>query len=146
MCIRDRFTDVYIADFRQENVDSCKNRLNKINVEPRVFCGKAEKIVNDVCSILDKRALHLAFLDPFSLHALPFSIIQSLSTRRKIDILIHFSVMDFARNYARLLDQNLIDTYIPGAQSAYDPSRNLRSNRKNAFQLWYCLLYTSRCV
>jgi three-Cys-motif partner protein len=131
------FTSIYIADFLEENADSCKKRLNRIGTSPHVFYGKANETVDQVCSALDNRSLHLAFLDPFSLHALPFSIIESLSAFRKIDILIHFSAMDFVRNYERLLRQNLIDNYIPGAQAAYDTNQSLRSNRKHAFQIWY---------
>lgn len=135
--IKAPFTEIYIADYLEENAEACNKRLERIGVSAHIFQGKAEKTVDQICSELDRSALHLAFLDPFSLHALPFSVIQSLSKFRKIDILIHFSAMDFVRNYKRLLDQNLVDIYIPGAKSAYDLNQSLRSNRRNAFQLWY---------
>jgi len=131
------FTEIYISDFSEENVLSCEKRLRSDGINPIVNFGKAENVVDDILKILDKNALHLAFLDPFSLHALPFSIILRLSELRKIDILVHFSAMDFVRNYERLMDQNLIDNFIPGASAAYNRNRSLRVNRRNAFGIWH---------
>lgn len=134
---RAQFTDVYVSDFYKDNVDACVSRLRSFGADPEAFNGKAQDVVDDVARRMDNRALHLAFLDPFSLHALPFSIIEKLSSFRKIDFLIHFSVMDFVRNYGKLLRDGSINEFIPGASDAYLRSKSLRENRREAFGLWY---------
>ncbi|MCH6482826.1 three-Cys-motif partner protein TcmP [Pseudoxanthomonas sp. LH2527] len=131
------FTAMYISDFSRENVGACEARLQCLGVSPDVFVGKAEDTVHEVVKKMDRGALHLAFLDPFSLHALPFSVIDQLSAFRKIDFLIHFSVMDFVRNYEKLLLAGTIDQYIPGASLAYRKNKSLRENRRSAFGIWY---------
>ena len=42
--------------------------------------------------------LHLAFLDPFNLAQLPFSIIEKMLRVKRMDMIIHVSLQDFQRN------------------------------------------------
>lgn len=132
------FTEVYISDLEVANVEACASRLEQIGCRPTMALAEpASTAVERVASCLNPKALHLAFLDPFSLHALPFSVIDRLTKFNKIDLLIHFSAMDFARNYKRLVREDSIDLYIPGASQNYDERRTLRDNRRRAFALWY---------
>lgn len=136
--VKASFTEVYISDLDAENVSACAERLSNLGIAPtQALSQPAEQSVISIKNSLDKNALHLAFLDPFSLHALPFSVVARLAEMRKIDLLIHFSAMDFARNYQRLIKEGTIDAFIPGACTDHDPRRNPRDNRRRAFGLWY---------
>jgi len=46
-----------------------------LGLQPTTFVGAAEQAVQQVASKLDKFALHFAFLDPYNLNDLPFSIL-----------------------------------------------------------------------
>ena len=49
-------------------------------------------------SSFDTSTLHFAFLDPYNLEQLPFSIIEKLASVQRMDMLIHVSVLDLQRN------------------------------------------------
>jgi three-Cys-motif partner protein len=65
---------------------------------------------------LDPRGFHLAFLDPFALEPLRFSIIAELAAVKRMDILVHVSVMDLQRNLGQNLagEQERFDQVAPG--------------------------------
>lgn len=47
---------------------------------------------------MNRGGLTLAVLDPFSLNLLDFSVIDRLAMLKRIDIIVHFSLMDLRRN------------------------------------------------
>jgi hypothetical protein len=49
-------------------------------------------------SAINPRGLHLAFLDPFKLAQLPFSIIEKMLKVQRMDMIIHVSLQDLQRN------------------------------------------------
>jgi hypothetical protein len=49
-------------------------------------------------SAINPRGLHLAFLDPFNLAQLPFSIIEKMLKVQRMDMIIHVSLQDLQRN------------------------------------------------
>ena len=50
-------------------------------------------------SAINPYGLHLAFLDPFNLAQLPFSIIERMLRVKRMDMIIHVSVQDLQRNF-----------------------------------------------
>ena len=66
--------------------------------------------------MLDAYGLHLAYLDPYNLETLPYSVIDSLSALKRMDLLIHVSTQDLQRNLARYVaaDTSPLDSFAPG--------------------------------
>jgi three-Cys-motif partner protein len=65
---------------------------------------------------LNPSGLHFAFLDPYKLDSLPFSIIRKLAELKSMDTLIHVSIQDFQRNLQRYMKQEggPLDRFAPG--------------------------------
>jgi hypothetical protein len=49
-------------------------------------------------SAINLYGLHLAFIDPFNLAQLPFSIIERMLRVQRMDMIIHVSLQDLQRN------------------------------------------------
>lgn len=98
-----RFAECFIADVDAQNVRVAKARLQSLGASVIDFVGEAKATVESVLARLPSNGLHLAFLDPYGLRALPFSVIQSLAARSSLDILLHFSIMDLRRNLGKFL-------------------------------------------
>ncbi|ARU24353.1 putative transcription regulator protein (plasmid) [Ralstonia solanacearum] len=64
-------------------------------------------------------ALALAYIDPYNLEYLSFSIIERLSKLQHVDFAIHFSLMDLTRNIDMELDpqRDRFDHALPGWRS-----------------------------
>lgn len=92
------FKHAFIADADERNVEACKQRTATLGVPVHPFVGEAAETVNKIVSLLPKRGLHLAFLDPYALNPMPFSVIQTLSQVPRVDLLIHYSTFDLRRN------------------------------------------------
>ena len=62
------------------------------------FDGAAADTVMRMADEVPRRALCLAYLDPYNLAYLSFSIIERLARLEYIDFAVHFSLMDLTRN------------------------------------------------
>ncbi|MGH6877426.1 MAG: three-Cys-motif partner protein TcmP [Rhizomicrobium sp.] len=71
---------------------------------------------------LNRHALHFAFLDPFNLTHLPFTILETLAKFRRMDMLIHVSAQDLQRNLRRYSEMQggPLDRVAPGWRGAVD--------------------------
>jgi three-Cys-motif partner protein len=73
------FSEVHIAD---ASVDSCRaaeKRLIAIGASPLTDVGSAEDTAVRIVGRLNPYGLHFAFLDPYNLQHLPFSVIEVVS-------------------------------------------------------------------
>jgi three-Cys-motif partner protein len=79
-----------------------------------------------------------AFLDPYNLGDLDFSLIQTLSQLKRIDMLIHVSVMDLQRNLKRNIVSlaGPLDTFAPGWRDVVDVNRSQPELRRVIFEYW----------
>jgi three-Cys-motif partner protein len=87
---------------------------------------------------LNKYGLHFAFLDPFNLDDLPFSVIEALSRVKRIDLLIHVSAQDLQRNldaYSISADGPL-DHFAPGWRTAVDVNQSKSATRAAYIAYW----------
>lgn len=117
------FGHVHIADFDAANVSACASRMREITSPPvTTYVGKAEDTVRGVVSRLSPSGLHLAFLDPFNIESLPFSVIQSLAQFEHMDLIIHVSAMDLQRNVKALMASDKLSAFAPSWQSAINPN------------------------
>jgi three-Cys-motif partner protein len=89
------YTDIHVADFEPSYVEAVTKRLRDIGGRVWSYSGPAEQTVNMIASKLNPRGLHFAFLDPYKLDPLPFSIIKTLAKFKRMDMLIHVSIHDF---------------------------------------------------
>lgn len=80
-------------------------RLSREGFVSEAFLGRAEDRVDEIAASLNPYGLHFAFLDPFNLDDLSFSIIERLAKLKRMDLLIHVSVQDRNRNLRRYMEE-----------------------------------------
>ena len=81
--------------------------------------------------------LHLAFLDPFNLAQLPFSIIERMLRVKRMDMIIHVSLQDLQRNldkYSR--EGGTFDIFAPGWRDAVDVNQSTAALRAAFVEYW----------
>ncbi|MFI5020198.1 MAG: three-Cys-motif partner protein TcmP [Alphaproteobacteria bacterium] len=136
------FTKVFIADIEQEHVSAASTRLAARGVLTQTFAGPAEETVRQIVSQLDPYALHFAFLDPFNLDALPFTVIETLAKLKRMDILIHVSAQDLQRNLRRNMPKEggPLDRAAPGWREVIDPRESDKKIRVRFLDHWLKLI------
>ena len=82
----------------EESCRAAEKRIIHAGGSPTPEVGSAEDTVVRIVKKLNPYGLHFAFLDPFNLEDLPFSVIKALSGLKRIDLLIHVSAQDLQRN------------------------------------------------
>lgn len=114
------FSEVYIGDKDSNLVEICKTRLEALGENVIPLVGPACDSVKLVTERLNYYGLHLAYLDPYSLAPLPFSVIEDLARMKRMDMVIHMSKQDLQRNLGRYLQQEIsvLDAFAPGWRSA----------------------------
>ena len=106
------------------------------------YVGPAEIIVDQVLRAINPYGLHLAFLDPFGLGQLPFSIIEKMLKLKRMDMIIHVSLSDLQRNlddYSRIGDPTL-DNFAPGWRAAVNTHQAITPLRAALIDYWLKLI------
>ena len=88
-------------------------------------------------SAINPYGLHLAFLDPFNLAQLPFSIIERMLRVQRMDMIIHVSLQDLQRNldkYSRV--GGTLDIFAPGWRDAVDVNQSMAALRAALIEYW----------
>lgn len=137
------FSSVHVSDANAMMAQAAGSRLKAFGAPVSVDSGLAEEVVERVIARLDRYALHFAFLDPYNLSALPFSVIQRLATLERMDILIHFSTQDLNRNLRRYLPRadSPLERFAPGwRKTVGDLDRSDVELRGRIFEHWRTLL------
>ena len=116
------FSDIYVADIDDTRRAASVDRLKRLGAPVRELVGSAVDASAAVVNAVSPHGLHCAFIDPYSLGTLDFRIIQSLSTLKHIDMLIHVSAMDLQRNLGINLssDDSAFDSFAPGWREKVD--------------------------
>lgn len=139
----DQFSEILLADARPDYLEAAEKRLQARGAKVRLFRGEAQTVVDRVISALDPHGLHFAFLDPYNLGALPFSVIEKLASRKHMDLLIHVSAMDLKRNlrtYLRSDGPKDLDDFAPGWRDHVDDKRPQDIVRKEIFEYWRSII------
>jgi three-Cys-motif partner protein len=131
------FSMMYIADVCEESLKACVSRLERLKAPVKAYLGSAAETVSQICNDLNPYGLHFAFIDPYNLESLHFSILEKLSRLQRMDILIHFSAMDFNRNLLKYVksDASKLDNVIPGWRDRINASTQ-ESSRNQLIRLW----------
>src|SRR6266508_512222 len=138
------FTNIYVADAHPSLVEDCRVRLEAEAAPVEFETGRAVDTVDRIIGRLNKYSYHFAFLDPFSLGALSFGVIQKLAKLQHIDILIHVSVQDLNRNLRKYINKEgaSLDIFAPGWRDSVDINRSDQHVRAKIFEYWGNLLKT----
>lgn len=113
------FTRVLIGDIDAERVQANQLRLTAVGATVQSFVGPATETIDAMIKAVPFGALVLAYIDPYNLEHLSFSIIECLSKLQHVDFAIHFSLMDLTRNIDMELDplRDRFDHALPGWRS-----------------------------
>jgi three-Cys-motif partner protein len=141
---RTGFTQVHVADADPRLVEAAVKRLQREGAPVYSEIGVANETVERIVPKLNRYALHVAFLDPYNLGALPFEVIRKLARLQRMDILIHVSVQDLNRNLLRYLKRSTspLDAFAPGWRAHVDEERSITYIRGKLFEYWRSLLRT----
>lgn len=111
-----RWTRMYVGDLKSERVRACTQRLRALGASATPFEGPATETVPRMVAAVPRGAICIAFVDPYNLALLDFDMLRSLSTLRRVDLIVNFSTMDLLRNTDLELDPTRarFDAMAPG--------------------------------
>jgi three-Cys-motif partner protein len=133
-----RFSQILVSDIEGKRRKACVERLRRLGACVRELGGPAIEAAEEVISVVHPHGLHFAFLDPYNLAELDFSIIKTLSQLKRIDMLIHVSAMDFQRNLGRNIGSigSVFDIFAPGWREVVDLNSSKVAIRHKVFEYW----------
>ena len=110
-----QFTRMLLGDLEGSRAGACAERLTALGANATAFSGPAIETVPRMVAEVPRNALCIAFLDPYNFELLDFGMLRTLA-QRKVDLIIHFSTMDVARNADMELDPSRarFDAAAPG--------------------------------
>jgi three-Cys-motif partner protein len=131
------FSEMHLSDLEAQNSAALVQRIKALGGAPTSYVGDASVVVDRVMSAINPYGLHLAFLDPFNLAQLPFSIIERMLRVQRMDMIIHFSLQDLQRN----LDKHsrvggTLDIFAPGWRDAVDVNQATAALRAAFVEYW----------
>jgi three-Cys-motif partner protein len=137
------YTTVVIGDSDREALDTCEQRLLSLGANVTALYGKSVDTVDEAVRLGRRKGLKLAYLDPFDIETLPFSVIQRLARLSMLDFIIYYAQMDVTRNldqeYAR--EHSRFDDFAPGWRQHVDVQGMTQVAGRIAFlQYWLSLL------
>ncbi|MGH8217255.1 MAG: three-Cys-motif partner protein TcmP [Steroidobacteraceae bacterium] len=129
------FTRVFVGDLEADRAAACEQRLRALGAPVRAFVGPAAETVPAMVAAVPSRALCLAYLDPYNLELLSYSMIEALAQLRNVDLVVNFSTMDLQRNVELELDptRNRFDGTAPRWREQPSIVKANKQNTKLAF-------------
>lgn len=131
------FSEMHLSDLEEQNSFALAQRIKALGGSATSYVGDASVIVDQVMNAINPYGLHLAFLDPFNLAQLPFSIIEKMLRVRRMDMIIHVSLQDLQRNldeYSRV--GGTLDIFAPGWRDAVDVKQSIAALRAALIEYW----------
>ena len=142
--LRDKigFTSCFVGDLDEERANACAQRLQAMGASATALPGPAESTVDQVVKMIPRKALCLAYLDPYNLQYLSFGVIEKLAKLNFVDFAVHFSTMDLKRNVLMEFnpDRARFDSAAPGWREHIDPLAFVRGDADEAFFDYCCSL------
>lgn len=110
------FTKLLVGDIDAQRAHANELRLKAAGANVQSFVGPANESVDQMVKAVPFGALALAYIDPYNLEFLSFSIIERLAKLQHVDFAVHFSLMDLTRNIDMELDpkRDRFDHALPG--------------------------------
>ena len=134
------FTRVLVGDIEGDRARANESRLAAIGASVQGFTGPAVETVDSMIGAVPFGSLALAYIDPYNLEYLSFSIIERLAKLQYVDFAVHFSLMDLTRNIDMELDprRDRFDHALPGWRSAVPTSALSKSSLPRWFFDTWC--------
>lgn len=138
------FSKMLVGDINAERANACAARLTDLGAPVEVFVGPAADTIEQMVKSVPEKALCLAYIDPYNLEHLSFSILQKLAALR-VDLVIHFSTMDLVRNVEAEFNPSRarFDEASPGWRDRVDATQMSKSALREEFFKDWCKLITS---
>lgn len=132
------FSEIHIADADEAKCYAATQRIANAGGRAAMDVGPAEDTAARIVARLNKYGLHFAFLDPFNLDDLPFSVIEAFSRLKRIDMLIHVSAQDLQRNLdAYSMSENgPLDHFAPGWRNVVNLKQSKGATRADYIKYW----------
>ena len=92
------FSALHFGDIEPASATALEARIKALGGASQTYVDSADVVVDDIIAALNPYGLHFAFLDPYNLDQLPFSIIERLARLRRVDMLIHVSLQDLTQS------------------------------------------------
>lgn len=134
------FTNMFIGDLDEERALACQRRLAAVGAPATAFVGPADETVRAMVAAVPSGSLSLAYIDPYNLEFLSFSILQELAKLPKVDLAINFCTMDLQRNAEPEFDPSRarFDGTAPGWRQHPPVLLASKKNVKVAFLRYWC--------
>jgi three-Cys-motif partner protein len=132
-----RFSEVYLNDIDPAKSAAADSRIRALGGAPVFYAKSADVAVDEIVTAVNPSGLHFAFLDPYNLEYMPFSIVQKLARLQRMDMLIHVSVQDLQRNldeYSR--PGGVLDKFAPGWRDQVDLRQSIAPLRAALLEYW----------
>lgn len=135
------FTHMLVGDIKSARAEACGARLSACGAPVQTFVGPAADTVRDMVRCVPRGALCMAYVDPYNLELLSFSILKELASS-KVDLAINFCTMDLQRNAEFEFDPSRarFDGAAPGWRDDPDIKGASKQNVKLAFFRYWCRL------
>ena len=132
------FSEILVADIDPTRRTACVERLRRAGAPVRELNGSAIEAAKETITTVNQYGLHFAFLDPYNLGELDFTIIQTLLQLKRIDMLIHVSAMDLQRNLERNVASigGTFDRFAPGWREVVGLDASQSEIRRLVFEYW----------
>lgn len=132
------FSALYVSDIDEKSLDACVARLSALGAPAVRIHARAIDAVQQMVGSVNCRGLHFAFIDPYSLGTLDFKVIHALAKLKRIDMLIHLSIMDLQRNLLINLsaDESAFDTFAPGWRDCVETAGPQPEIRRRVIEYW----------
>jgi three-Cys-motif partner protein len=131
------FSQMHLSDLDAQNTDALEQRITALGGSATSYVGEASIVVDQVMKAINPRGLHLAFLDPFNLKQLPFSILARMLQVQRMDMIIHLSLQDLQRNldtHSRVAGS--FDAFAPGWRDVVDVNQSTAALRAAFVDYW----------
>lgn len=131
------FSEIHVADLDEARLAATNRRLTTAGGAAVTYLGKAEDVASKIVGQLNPYGLHFAFLDPYNLDDLPFSVVEVLSALKRIDMLIHVSAQDLQRNLDSysMSSNGPLDRFAPGWRSVVSQNSDAKGNTRSLHRL-----------
>lgn len=136
------FTNMFVGDIESGRARACEERLKALKAPVVSFVGPAIETVRSMVGAVPNRALSMAYIDPYNLEFLSFSLLETLAKLKKVDLAVNFCTMDLQRNAELEFDPKRarFDAVAPGWRNDPDVLSASKQNVKAAFFNYWCRL------
>lgn len=132
------FSKVIVCDADPVRLDATMKRLEALGAPAVGHVGKAVDTAFWARQRAPVYGLNFAFLDPYNLESLDFTVLETLHHIKRLDVLVHLSKMDLQRN----LSHNIVglhkafDAFAPGWRDNVNVDQQQGGIRTEVIEYW----------